>query len=69
MQLFKNFGTSLAQPTTAGAAVLTGTYNWRSRPGMELSLENSLLLELESSASVERRRREAEAALEIINEP
>ena len=69
MQLFKNFGASLAQPTTAGAAVLTATDNWRSRPGTELSLEDSLLLELESGASVERRRREAEAALEIINEP
>ena len=68
MQLFKNFGTSLAQPTTAGAAVLTATDNWRSRPGTELKLEDSLLLELEFFASVERRLREAEAALEIINE-
>ena len=69
MQPFKNFGTSLAQQTTAGAAVLTATDNWRLRPGMKLSLENSLLLELESGASVEHRRREAEAALEISNEP
>ena len=68
MQHFKNFGAFLAQPTTAGAAVLTGTDNWRSLPGTELSLEDSLLLELESGASVERRRPEAEAALEIINE-
>ena len=69
MQLFKNFGASLSQPTTAGAAVLTATDNWRSRPGTELSFEDSLLLELESCASVERRRREAEATLKIINEP
>ena len=69
MQLFKNFGTSLAQPTTAGAAVLKATDNWRSHSGTELSFEVSLLLELESGASVERRRREADAALEIINEP
>ena len=41
---------------------------WRSRPGTELHHEDSLLLELESGASVQRRRREAEAALEIINE-
>ena len=68
MQLFKNFGASLAQPTTAGAEVLTATDNWRSRFGTELSLEDSLLLALESGASVERRRREAEAALEVINE-
>ena len=55
--------------TTANAAVLTSAENWRLRPGTKLNLEDSLLLELESVASVERRRREAEAALEIINEP
>ena len=69
MQLFKNFGTSLAQLTTACAAVLTSTDNWLSRPGTELSLEDSLLLELESVASVERRRRKAESVLERITEP
>ena len=69
LQLFKLFGTSLRQPTSAGAVVLMSAKNWRSRPGTELSLEDSLLLELESGASVERRRREAEIALEIINEP
>ena len=53
MQFFKDFGESLAQPTTAGAAVFTSTKNWRSRPGTELSLVDLLLLELEFGASVE----------------
>ena len=69
LQLFKLFNTALAQPTFAGVAVLTSAENWRSRPGTELSHEDSLLLELESGASVERRRRGADLALEIINEP
>ena len=69
MHFFKMFGTSLAQLTIAGAAVLTSPENWQSRFGTELSLKDSLMLEFESGESVERRRREAEAALEIINEP
>ena len=68
MQLYKLFRTSLAQPTPSGAAVFTSGENWRSRLGTKLSLDNSLLLEHEFRASVEGRRREAEAALEIINE-
>lgn len=69
MQLFENFGASFAQPITASAAVLTFTENKRFRHGTELSLEDSLLLILESDALVKRRRRETEDALEMINKP
>ena len=69
MKLLKNICTSFAQPTTAGAAVLTFTNNLLLRPGMKLSFNTLLLLMLEFGALVERRLREVEVALEIINEP
>ena len=46
MHLFIMFGTSLAQPTTVVASVLTIAENWRSRPCKKLSFDDSLLLEL-----------------------
>lgn len=69
MLFIKLFGTALAQPTLAGAAILTSAENWLSRFNTELSLEESLLLELEFGLFVERRRRKAGAALTIIYEP
>lgn len=69
LQLFKLFAPALPLPTLVGAAVLTSAANWRSHPGPELSLEDSLLLEFESGASEDRTRREADAAFENVNGP
>ena len=49
--------------------ILTSNDSWRSRIGYELELSKSLSLELEAGEPQERRRQDADRALEVYNEP
>ena len=59
----------LNPPAPSGAIGLTSNDSWRSRIGYELEPSESLSLELEAGKPQERRRRKADRALEVYNEP
>lgn len=69
LQLLKMFAPALSHPIPVGAANLSLAENWRSRFKTKICLADSLLLELESNASEDCRRRKADAALEIVKQP
>ena len=69
IRLYQMILRSLNPPASSNAVGLTSNDSWRSRIGYELELSESLSLELEAGEPQERRRPEADRALEVYNEP
>ena len=69
IRLYQMIVRSLNPPAPSGAVGLTSSDSWRFRIGYELEFSESLSLKLEAGEPQERRRREADRALEVYNEP
>ena len=67
--LYQMIVRSFIPPAPSDAVGLTSNGSWRSRIGYDLELSESLSVELEAGEPQERRRREADGALEVYNEP